>query len=27
VKSAEPLARVVDYPAVDLAEGTKVSVR
>ena len=27
VKSAEPLARVVDYPAVDLAEGTKVSIR
>ena len=27
VKSPEPLARVVDYPAVDLAEGTKVSVR
>ena len=27
VKSAEPLARVVDYPAIDLAEGTRVSVR
>jgi RND family efflux transporter MFP subunit len=27
VKSPEPLARVVDYPAADLAEGTKVSVR
>ena len=27
VKSGEPLTRVVDYPAVDLAEGTKVSVR
>jgi RND family efflux transporter MFP subunit len=27
VKSDQPLARVVDYPAVDLAEGIKVSVR
>ena len=27
LKSAEPLSRVVDYPATDLAEGTKVSVR
>src|SRR5207248_5400111 len=27
VKSDQPLTRVVDYPAVDLAEGTKVSVR
>jgi RND family efflux transporter MFP subunit len=27
VKSDQPLARVVDYPAIDLAEGTKVSVR
>jgi membrane fusion protein, multidrug efflux system len=27
VKSVETLARVIDYPAVDLAEGTKVSVR
>jgi RND family efflux transporter MFP subunit len=27
VKSDQPLARVVDYPAVDLTEGTKVSVR
>ena len=27
VKSDEQLTRVVDYPAVDLAEGTKVSVR
>jgi RND family efflux transporter MFP subunit len=27
VKTGEPLTRVVDYPAVDLAEGTKVSVR
>jgi RND family efflux transporter MFP subunit len=27
VKSDQPLTRVVDYPAVDLAEGTTVSVR
>ena len=27
LKSAQPLARVVDYPASDLADGTKVSVR
>ena len=27
VKSDQPLTRVVDYPAVDLAEGTRVSVR
>jgi RND family efflux transporter MFP subunit len=27
VKSDQPFTRVVDYPAVDLAEGTKVSVR
>ena len=27
VKSGEPLSRVVDYPAVDLSEGTKVSIR
>jgi RND family efflux transporter MFP subunit len=27
VKSSDRLSRVVDYPAVDLAEGTKVSVR
>jgi membrane fusion protein, multidrug efflux system len=27
VKSPQPLSRVVDYPAVDLAEGAKVSVR
>jgi len=27
VKSPEPFSRVIDYPAADLAEGTKVSVR
>jgi RND family efflux transporter MFP subunit len=27
VKSGEPLSRVIDYPSVDLSEGTKVSVR
>jgi len=27
VKSSEPLSRIVDYPATDLADGTKVSVR
>ncbi|MFL5310758.1 MAG: efflux RND transporter periplasmic adaptor subunit [Myxococcales bacterium] len=27
VKSSEPLSRIVDYPAADLAEGAKVSVR
>jgi membrane fusion protein, multidrug efflux system len=27
VKSSEPLSRVVDYPATDLVDGTKVSVR
>ena len=27
VKTAEPLSRVVDYPATDLADGAKVSVR
>jgi len=27
VKSSEPFARVVDYPAADLADGAKVSVR
>ena len=27
LKASAPIARVVDYPAIDLAEGTKVSVR
>jgi len=27
VKSSEPFSRIVDYPATDLVDGTKVSVR
>jgi hypothetical protein len=27
VKSAQPLARIVDYPAADLADGAQVAVQ